>query len=81
MEQLQHSSRRGQLGLCVGGFGLFPQPTWFAHPFRYIFQIRDTRDSFHGVGVLKTVVANVSKPSILKMVIILHYVHIGVGTG
>ena len=59
---------------------LFPQITWFAHPFRHIFQIRDSPYRFYGDGVLETVVANVPQPFMLETMIVLHYVLTGVRT-
>ena len=51
---------------------------------RTSFQVHSSNKGFLGSfcsdGVLKTAVANVSQPSIPETMIILHCVHIGVGT-
>ena len=50
---------------------LFQQLTWSAYPFRYIIHVRDSPDNFYSDDVLETVVAGVSQPSLLEMIIVL----------
>ena len=78
---IQYSSLRGKFELYVRRSGLFPQLTWSTHPFKYILQIRDSSDNFCNDDVLETIVVNVSQPSMLETMIVLHCVQVSVGIG